>query len=387
MRTGQIISAIGHLAVILWIILGDVLFREETPEELTVTNVSVMTAAEFDAMQAEAASTPEPASEPVPEVRPASRPEPEPEPEPAPEPEPEAQPLPEPEPEPEPVPELAPEPEPEPEPLFEPEPPEPAVTAPPADTPQPLPSVTAGTRPLPRPADLVGQPVVAEETPAAEPVPQEATAPAETAEDTPPPEPPQEEVVEQDTGDVLATEATEATDELMAPTSSPRPQRRPARVAEAPEPEPEPAPEAPAPEEPAADPDADAIAAAVAEAAAQEAAAEPAAPAGPPMTFGETDAIRAAFNGCWNVAALSTEALRVRVTLAVEVRPDGTAIVESVRQIAADGGNATAINVAAEAARRALLTCFRRGLPLPADKYDQWREMELTFDASGMQFR
>jgi outer membrane biosynthesis protein TonB len=240
---------------------------------------------------------------------------------------------------------------------------------------------------MPRPADVVAAtPTVADEATDAEPVPQEATAPAEVPQPETPPEPPQEEVAEQDSGDVLATEATEATEELLAPTSSPRPPRRPERVAEAPEPAPAPDPE-PDPEEPASDPDADAIAAAVAEAAAAEAAQEPAAPAGPPMTFGEIDGLRAGIERCWNVAALSSEALRVRVTLAVDVAPDGRPVAASIRQIAGEGGSDVAINAAYEAARRAVLTCGRQGFPLPADKYDQWRQMELTFDASGMQFR
>ena len=40
-----------------------------------------------------------------------------------------------------------------------------------------------------------------------------------------------------------------------------------------------------------------------------------------------------------------------------------------------------------ERARRAVLRCQRGGYDLPPEKYDQWREIELTFNPEGMQFR
>ncbi len=41
-------------------------------------------------------------------------------------------------------------------------------------------------------------------------------------------------------------------------------------------------------------------------------------------------------------------------------------------------------NSAYEAARRAILRCQGEGFPLPAEKYEQWRMQELTFDPAQM---
>ncbi|MDO7707324.1 MAG: energy transducer TonB, partial [Loktanella sp.] len=43
--------------------------------------------------------------------------------------------------------------------------------------------------------------------------------------------------------------------------------------------------------------------------------------------------------------------------------------------------------IAFQAARRAILRCQSGGYQLPADKYDQWKEVEITFDPSGMRLR
>ena len=61
------------------------------------------------------------------------------------------------------------------------------------------------------------------------------------------------------------------------------------------------------------------------------------------------------------------------------IRVDG-----DVRLIGAEGGDGAAQQAAFQAARRAILRCQSDGYPLPADKYDQWREVEMTFDPSGI---
>ena len=40
-----------------------------------------------------------------------------------------------------------------------------------------------------------------------------------------------------------------------------------------------------------------------------------------------------------------------------------------------------------EAARRAIIRCGSRGFPLPAEKYDQWREVEMVFNPEGMRMK
>ncbi|MBP9048658.1 MAG: cell envelope biogenesis protein TolA, partial [Tabrizicola sp.] len=78
-QTGTVISAVGHLGVVLWVLVGDWLFAAAVPPEPIVMSVSTLTSAEFDALQA--ASTPTPSEEPAP-VKPEPRPEPAVEPEP-----------------------------------------------------------------------------------------------------------------------------------------------------------------------------------------------------------------------------------------------------------------------------------------------------------------
>jgi hypothetical protein len=108
------------------------------------------------------------------------------------------------------------------------------------------------------------------------------------------------------------------------------------------------------------------------------------APAGPPMSSGEKDALRVAVERCWNVAALSTEALRTTVTVAVSVGRDGTPEAASVRMIGSSGGSDAAARQAYEVARRAILRCGSEGFPLPPEKYDTWKDLELVFNSNGI---
>ena len=55
---GVIFSAVGHFGVILWIVLGDIMFGPDDVPPMTVTNVSLMTSAQFEAMAAAALQWP-----------------------------------------------------------------------------------------------------------------------------------------------------------------------------------------------------------------------------------------------------------------------------------------------------------------------------------------
>ena len=85
---------------------------------------------------------------------------------------------------------------------------------------------------------------------------------------------------------------------------------------------------------------------------------------------------------CWMVDP-GSEAAHVTVTVGFELGRDGKAQGE-VRQIGGSGGSDAAINTAFGAARRAILRCQQDGFRLPADKYDQWQSVEMTFDPNGM---
>jgi hypothetical protein len=74
------------------------------------------------------------------------------------------------------------------------------------------------------------------------------------------------------------------------------------------------------------------------------------------------------------------------VTLGFELDPAGR-VVSGPSLIEDSGGSDAAVRTAYEAARRAILRCQRGGFPLPAEKYEQWREVEMTFDAGGGRIR
>lgn len=187
-----------------------------------------------------------------------------------------------------------------------------------------------------------------------------------------------------------ATAPEEATTEIVteaedpaqaAPSRSLRPQTRPSR----PEPTEEPVQTAQEqPSQPEPDVDENAVNDALAQALGGGQS-ETATPSGPPLTRGEKDALRVAVQQCWNVGSLSTDALQVTVIVGVKLDQDGKPT--SIEQLSATGGNGSAVNKAYEAARRAVLRCGARGFDLPRDKYDHWRDIEMTFNPEKMRIK
>ncbi|MBT8409026.1 MAG: hypothetical protein KJN93_05320, partial [Alphaproteobacteria bacterium] len=225
---------------------------------------------------------------------------------------------------------------------------------------------------------------VAAPAPRVAPVPQVAPPPdAETAPeivpDTAPeplPEPveqpePDEPSAPEEASDRIVTEAEE--EKTYAPASSMRPRSRPPRPVRTAEPEAEP--------QPAESDTDDAVAAALAE----ESQSEEPVRRGPPLTGGEKDALRVAVGGCWVVDSGGRSA-EVVVTVAFNMNRDGT-VAGDVRLVSAIGGTEAAQRTAFEKARRAILRCQKGGYPLPVEKYEQWREIEATFNPKGMQYR
>ena len=388
------VSGIGHAGVILWVLFGGLWFSSDNVPAVAATQVSLLSAAQFDALVAAAPTTPKPAEKPaLPEVTPPAPVEPtldavEPQPKPTEDPVPAAKP---PEPQVEPAPEAAPDTTelaavPAPDVAVEPEQITPQVAP---EDPVALPTPTPPTKPLaaprvapvpvqaPDPTVQIDDQTVAAVTPDAAP-----DAPVVTEE--------KPATAQQEAGTVIQTEATEKPPEVpvLAPASSARPKSRPTRTAAA-----KPAPDVTAPAaDPAADPNADAIAAALA-----EAAATPAddgttdggntAPQGPPMTSGEKDGLRVAIQKCWNVGALSSEAIRMTVSVSVSLGRDGRPDIGSIQMVDFQGGSEGAARQAYEAARRAIVRCGNDGFQLPEDKYEEWKQLRLNFDSSGMVLR
>jgi hypothetical protein len=159
-----------------------------------------------------------------------------------------------------------------------------------------------------------------------------------------------------------------------------------AQPAQQPTPQPPPQP-APTPDAVPADAIADALAAALA---GQSSTPAPSPGAtgglGAGLTSGERDAFRLAVQRCWRVD-VGGQSANVVVTVRFELNPDGTVLNDRVDLISADGGTSDAQRTAFENARSAILRCQRGGFPLPADKYDLWRQVEAVFNPEGMRLR
>jgi hypothetical protein len=109
--------------------------------------------------------------------------------------------------------------------------------------------------------------------------------------------------------------------------------------------------------------------------------------AGPPLTAGERKAFQGALQQCHNVGSLSTDALGTTVVVGVSMTQDGKPVTSSIQLVSSAGGSAGAAKQAFEAARRAIIRCGARGFSLPVEKYSQWRDIEMTFNHEGVQFR
>lgn len=392
---GTIYSGAGHVGLILWVVVGDWLFPHSEPAAIEIATVSMISEAEFQAMQS---SAPAPSETPAPEQPAAAEPEEAPA---APAAEPEVQPEPQPAPQPEPEPAAETPPEPEavpqpPEPVPDPVPAEPVAEPAPDDVvlapeEQPIPTMSSSMRPKPKPAPVVApDPVsVPEETVTAE-TPTEATT--EEPAETPPEmiEEPQTEAAPQETGDIVETEATEAQDEPLGMASSPRPKGKPSRPAPVETPAAETAAETPAEDTPDAAAEA-AIAAALAEAAAEEETAPAGgsaapAPSGPPLNAGEIGDVQAAIGSKWSLGAVSTDTMRT--TIVVRVRFSSAGMPEDIQLIESDGPSQAATDTAFSAARSAIIRAAREGgIPFPPDKYETWKVVDFVFDPNGMRFR
>lgn len=106
-----------------------------------------------------------------------------------------------------------------------------------------------------------------------------------------------------------------------------------------------------------------------------------------PLTATEMTDFVISVQRCWNVGSLSTEALRVTVSVGVSLNEDGKPDRESFGILAYEGGSKAAAQEAFEVARRAILRCGRDGYDLPADKYETWKDLNVVFDPNGMHMR
>jgi hypothetical protein len=365
-NTGQIISGAGHLALIGWALIGGVF--QSAPPPFEVVQATAISEEEFAAIMDRQSApdavadvdTPEP---PAPgEAAPSLRSEADTPPEAA---QPDASATPPPDPAPD-VSQITP-----PAPAEVEDAP-PVMEVPQEDVAVMVPEVSP--RPQPRPAPRVAPEAVARPEPdvRVDDVASPEVTPDEGAESA---EEPSEATAPEEAATEIVTEAEEPAQ--AAPTASVRPRTRPARPAATAEAETETAP--PAPDQSAVN---DALAAALGQA--QQTSQTP---SGPPLTGGEKDALRVAVQRCWNVGSLSSEALRTTVVVGVQMAETGKPEIGSIRMLSASGGGDAAAKQAFEAARRAIIRCGNDGFDLPVEKYDHWRDIEMTFNPENMRIK
>jgi hypothetical protein len=365
-NTGTYVSGIGHAGVFLWLMIGGLFVARDDLPEISVTDVSIISADDFEAIRPQSPETGDapPAPEApsnddsapalsVPDTQPAPRPE-------APQILPQAVPD-----QSQDIPDDTAEPVVEPQPEVEVLGDEGGVTVAPEDNPAPqaAPVITDQATEAPKEDVAVDDTAQSETAPAPD-----ATVVEEANEETAP---------EQTTTEIV-TEAEEQPS--TAPTKSLRPGRKP---------------KPPAPEvaqTPAVPGLQDVINETVNEVTANsENAAENNANSGggtsSPITREEKGAFIIGIQKCWNVGALGTDALRVSVVVAFTMDRDGKPQGSSIRMIGAEGGTGDAVKRAYETARRAIIRCGAKGYGLPIDKYDQWQEVEVTFNATRKQIR
>jgi prolyl oligopeptidase PreP (S9A serine peptidase family) len=101
-------------------------------------------------------------------------------------------------------------------------------------------------------------------------------------------------------------------------------------------------------------------------------------PKGPPMTSSEIGDLHRAIETKWNVGALSTEAQQVVIKVEVELSRDQKPV--TITLVSGEGGSDVAIKRAFDAARSAIFRASTAGFNLPPEKYDDWKELVMTFD-------
>lgn len=106
----------------------------------------------------------------------------------------------------------------------------------------------------------------------------------------------------------------------------------------------------------------------------------------PPLTQGEVDGFRISVQDCW-VVDVGSPAAYITVTVGFDMDPTGRVVASSIRLLSSEGGSGSDVDVAFQAARRAILRCQGDGYRLPISKYDNWKSTEMTFNPESMRIR
>jgi hypothetical protein len=102
-----------------------------------------------------------------------------------------------------------------------------------------------------------------------------------------------------------------------------------------------------------------------------------------PLSMSEKDAIRSQFQKCWDVPAGAKDAYDLIVDLHVEMNEDGSLIKVELARDESRYASDPFFRAAADSAIRAVERCSPLK-NLPTEKYENWRDMELTFNPKDM---
>jgi hypothetical protein len=100
---------------------------------------------------------------------------------------------------------------------------------------------------------------------------------------------------------------------------------------------------------------------------------------GPQITAADLDAVREQIRPCWNPTIAGRNAKGMVVELEVWANPDGT-VLKAVPRSNVPMSTDPYYQSAVAAAMRAVFNPRCQPLPLPADKYEQWKHFVLIFD-------
>jgi hypothetical protein len=93
------------------------------------------------------------------------------------------------------------------------------------------------------------------------------------------------------------------------------------------------------------------------------------------MTINELDALKARLIGCWHIQVTPPDPSELRVKMKIFLNQNGSL---SQPPIILESGSSSFARTAAESAVRAVRRCAPYNLP--PEKYDDWREIIMTFD-------
>ena len=104
------------------------------------------------------------------------------------------------------------------------------------------------------------------------------------------------------------------------------------------------------------------------------------------LTASEVELFRKAVSNCWNVNVGSPKAY-ASITLSFELDKDGKVNASTIKLVSNSDGSEAVVYEAFQSARRAILRCQGEGYPLPENKYERWKYIEMTFDPTEIRYR